>query len=152
MEAMYAITQENWYPEKDAGPTLRKLRERGCRLGLISNAADDENVQALVDKAGLRDEFELILSSAACGIRKPDERIFHLALEQLKVPPEKSAMIGDTLEADVLGANRMGMYSIWINRRAELPPDGPLEIQPQAVIASLSALPGLFDEMTRKTP
>ena len=79
MEAMYAITQENWYPEKDAGPTLRKLRERGCRLGLISNAADDENVQALVDKAGLRDEFELILSSAACGIRKPDERIFHLA-------------------------------------------------------------------------
>ncbi len=151
MEAMYAITQKNWYPEGDAVPTLKKLRERGYRLGLISNAADDENVQALVDKAGLRDYFELILSSAACGIRKPDKRIFHIALEGLKVPPERTAMVGDTLEADIQGANLIGMYSIWINRRAELPPDGPLEIQPQAVVSALSVLPDLLDDLTRKT-
>jgi HAD superfamily hydrolase (TIGR01662 family) len=152
MEAMYAITQENWYLEEDAIPTLQKLQEMGYPLGVISNAADDENVQELIDKGELRPYFEFILSSAACGIRKPDAHIFQLALDHFKVSPEKTVMIGDTLDADVLGANRIGIYSIWITRRAIDPPEGELSIQSQAVISTLSELPNLLDDLEKNLP
>lgn len=147
MKAMYTITQGNWYLENDAIPTLKALNKSGYKLGLISNAADDENVQELVDKGNLRPYFEFIISSAACGIRKPDPRIFQLALDHFEVPPEKAAMAGDLLEADVLGANRIGIYSIWVNRRALAPPEGELEIQPQAIVSTLGEIPGLLEDV-----
>jgi HAD superfamily hydrolase (TIGR01662 family) len=152
MEAMYAVTQENWYPEEDAIPTLEKLQEIGYPLGVISNAADDENVQELIDKGELRPYFGFIVSSAACGIRKPDAHIFQLALDHFKVSPEKTVMIGDTLDADILGANRLGIYSIWITRRANKPPEGELSIQPQAVISTLSEMPALLEELEKSLP
>jgi HAD superfamily hydrolase (TIGR01662 family) len=147
MQALYAVTQQNWCIEPDADSTLKSLQERGYPLGVISNAADDENVQALIDKANIRQYFEFILSSAACGIRKPDPQIFRIALDHFNAQPERTAMVGDTLEADILGANQMGMYSIWINRRAEDPPEGELQIQPEAVISTLRDLPILLDEI-----
>ena len=116
---MYSITQQNWYLEADAIPTLKTLREQGYRLGMISNTSDDKNVQQLVDRWELRPFFETIITSAGCGIRKPDERIFRLALDHFGVPPEQVAMVGDLLEADILGANQMGIYSIWITRRVQ---------------------------------
>lgn len=151
MEDMYAVSQENWYVEEDAAPTLEALQEMGYSLGIISNAADDENVQELVDKSNLRPYFGFIISSAACGVRKPDAHIFQLALDHFKVPPEKTVMVGDTLDADVLGANQAGIYSIWITRRAKYPPDGDLPIQPQAVISSLRELPDLLAELEKET-
>ncbi len=152
MEAMYAVTQENWFVEEDAAPTLRTLQEMGYRLGLISNAADDENVQELIDKGNLRPHFEFIISSAACGVRKPDARIFQLALDHFNLPPEKTAMAGDLLDADVLGANRLGIYSIWVTRRALAPPEGNLEIQPQAIVATLGEIPSLLQELEQDLP
>jgi HAD superfamily hydrolase (TIGR01662 family) len=148
MRAMYAVTQENWFPESGAQPTLQKLSKQGYRLGMISNAADDENVQTLVDKVNLRPYFELILSSAACGVRKPDSHIFQLALDHFNVSPVHAAMIGDTLEADIFGANQMGIYSIWINKRAEISDDGELIYQPQAIVSSLEQLPALLAEVS----
>ncbi|MCX7609048.1 MAG: HAD family hydrolase [Anaerolineales bacterium] len=123
LDAMYAVTQQNWYLEEDALPTLETLRHLGYRLGLISNTSDDRNVQQLLDRHGLRPYFEYIITSAACGIRKPDPRIFQMALEYFGIAPSEAAMVGDTLEADILGAKNLGIYSIWINRRASPLPD-----------------------------
>lgn len=145
--ALYAVTQQNWYGEADAVPTLQSLKDSGYRLGLLSNAADDDNVQTLVDKAGLRSFFEFILSSAACQVRKPARRIFRIALEHFDLPPEQTMMVGDTLEADVYGANQLGIYSVWITRRAKGGKDGKLPYQPQVVIAALNQLPPLLDEI-----
>lgn len=147
LDAMYAITQQNWYLEEDALPTLATLRQRGYRLGMISNTSDDKNVQQLIDRHGLRPYFEYIVTSAGCGIRKPDGRIFQMALDHFQVQPEAAAMVGDTLEADILGANQMGIYSIWITRRIEIRQDGELAIQPQAVVSSLVQIPDLLEEI-----
>lgn len=147
LDAMYAITQQNWFLETDAIPTLKTLLEQGYRLGMISNTSDDKNVQQLVDHWDLTPYFETIVTSAGCGIRKPDKHIFQLALEHFRIPPEQAVMVGDTLEADILGANQLGLYSIWITRRAELLEEGELKIQPQAVITSLDQLPGLLAEI-----
>lgn len=147
MEALYAVTQQNWHPESDALSTLRTLKADGYRLGILSNAADDRNVQALIDKAGLRPYLEFILSSAACQVRKPARRIFRLALEYFDLPPERMMMVGDTLEADVQGANRLGIYSVWITRRAKCEEEGELTYQPQAVISRISDLPSLLEDI-----
>jgi HAD superfamily hydrolase (TIGR01662 family) len=152
LDTMYSITQKNWYLEADAIPTLKTLREKGYRLGLISNTSDDRNVQQLVDRFELRRYFDTILTSAGCGIRKPDERIFHLALEYFGVTPERTAMVGDTLDADILGANQVGMYSIWITRRVDVPGEGELTIQPQAVITALKQIPELLAEIENDAP
>ena len=117
--SMYAVAERNWYVEEDAISTLASLKEEGYRLGLISNTSDDNNVHALVDQCGFRPFFDLILTSAGCGYRKPHPRIFQIALEHFSIKPGQAVMVGDTLEADIAGANSLGIYSVWITRRTE---------------------------------
>ena len=144
LDAEYAVLQTNWYAEEDAIPTLEALQSRGYRLGMVSNTSDDRNVQQLVDRRGLRPFFEIIVTSAAVGIRKPDGRIFQVALDHFGLPPTQVAMVGDTPSADLEGANRLGMFSIWITRRA---PDADPAIHPRASVAALLEIPGLLDRM-----
>ncbi len=144
LDALFAVTQTNWVVEEDAIPTLRILKGEGYRLGLVSNAADDKNVQQLVDRWGLRSYFEFIVTSAACGVRKPRPEIFQLALDHFKISPEKAAMIGDTLGADIEGANQMGMYSVWIKRRAERTDPDTI---PQATVEYLKDIPNLLSQL-----
>ena len=115
---MYAVTQSNWFPEEDAIPTLQTLKERGFQLGLISNAADDENTQTLIDKGGFRPYLEFIISSAAFGKRKPHLAIFQAALDYFHVQANQAVMVGDLVETDILGAHQIRMKSIRITRRA----------------------------------
>ena len=152
LDAMYSITQQNWYLETDTISTLTTLQERGYRLGIISNTSDDKNVQQLLDRWELRPFFETIITSAICGIRKPDRRIFQLALEHFGVPAGQVAMVGDSLEADILGANQLGIYSIWITRRVDLPEEGELAIQPQAVLPTLDLIPALLTDIETEAP
>jgi HAD superfamily hydrolase (TIGR01662 family) len=145
--ALYAVTQQNWFLEEDAISTLETLKSGGYRLGLISNTSDDNNVQGIIDRWGLRQFFETIVTSAALGIRKPDARIFQIALDRFQIQPDAAVMIGDALNADVLGANRSGIYSVWITRHVHFPEEGELAIQPQAVVSALSQIPDLLAEV-----
>jgi HAD superfamily hydrolase (TIGR01549 family) len=147
LAAMYAASQVHWKLERDTIPTLQTLQERGYHLGLISNAADDDDVQTLVDNAGIRPWFEIILTSAAQGIRKPSRRIFYTALNHWKLQPDQAAMVGDTLSADILGAQNMNMFGIWITRRADRPANHIYRsrIIPDATIETLDELPDLLE-------
>jgi putative hydrolase of the HAD superfamily len=142
---MYAVSQAHWQREADTLPMLQDLHTQGYRLGMISNAGDDQDVQTLIDKAGIRGYFDIILTSAAQGIRKPNPRIFYQALQHWGIPPERAVMVGDTLGADIVGAKNAGIYSVWITRRAS--PDQPHQelITPDATIATLSALTEILD-------
>jgi len=146
LRAMYSVTQAYWLLEPDAIPALEGLRDQGYRLGVISNASDDDDVQTLVDKAGIRPYFEIILSSAAVGLRKPHPRIFKTAMQTMGVTPAETIMVGDTLGADILGAHNLGMRGIWITRRADRASNRADEdtIQPDAVVGTLAELPALL--------
>jgi HAD superfamily hydrolase (TIGR01549 family) len=146
LDAFYAKTQKSWKVEEDAVETLKWLNDQGYLLGLISNAGDDRDVQALVDMAGIRPYFDCILTSAAQGIRKPDERIFRAILECWNVSAVQTAMVGDNLIADIKGAQNLGIFSIWIKRRIVESADGQV-ITPDAVIASLNELPVLLESL-----
>ena len=141
---MYTVSQPHWQLETDALPTLQSLREGGYHLGLISNAGDDQDVQALIDKVGIRSYFDIILTSAAQGIRKPNPRIFHQALQHWGAKPGRAAMVGDTLGADILGAKNAGIYNVWITRRASPKQPHQDTIVPDATVGTLSELPALF--------
>jgi HAD superfamily hydrolase (TIGR01509 family) len=105
------------------------------------------DVRALLEKRALAPYFQFVLTSAACGYRKPHPCLFKRALDAFRILPEEAAMIGDTLEADILGANRLGIFSIWITRRADTRAGIPPDSTPDAVIASLSDLPPLLDSL-----
>ena len=143
LRAMYSVTQTNWLPEEDALPTLEDLKQRGYRIGLISNAADDENTQTLIDKGKLRPYLEQIISSAKFGRRKPDPSIFQAALSHFGIPAEQAVMVGDSFEADIVGAHRAGMQGIWITRRTRETAD-VAERPAEAVVKALREVPGVL--------
>lgn len=146
---MYAITQQYWRAEPDAAPTLGALKSLGYRLGVLSNAADDEDVQALIDQAGLRHYFDFILTSASLGFRKPHPHTFQAALDLWGLQANRAAMVGDNLRADIGGANNLGIFSIWITRRTAV--EGSAHtgkpVTPGATIQTLSELLPLLDKL-----
>jgi len=154
LKAMYAVSQEHWRVEEETLPTLNALKESGRRLGLISNAADDADVQTLVDRAGIRGYFDTILTSARVGRRKPHPLLFRTALDHWPARPDQAVMVGDTLGADILGAQEMGMANVWVTRRADRIDNRSHEgtIQPDAVIPTLSELPALLENWEQNPP
>lgn len=57
--------------------------------------------------------FTEIISSEKVGAKKPNPKIFNYALKASNAKPEESVMIGDNFEADILGAKKVGMYTIF---------------------------------------
>lgn len=147
LDQLFAITQKNWIVEEDALPTLQKLEADGYRMGLISNAGDDQDVQQLARRFGIDRYFDFILTSAACSYRKPHRRIFELALSNWYFLPSEAVMVGDNLEADVRGAQSVGLFAIWLRRRAGERTQDQLSIQPDATLASLSEVPAFLDHL-----
>lgn len=149
LKSHYKVFQAYWKPEEDAKPTLKQLQKEGYKLGIVSNAADDDDVQTLVKNAGLRPFFDFVLSSAACRVRKPNPYIFQLALQNWGLPADKAVMIGDTLGADILGARNAGLYSIWLTRHTDTPGnrDHLDTIRPDLEATSLADIPGLIKSL-----
>lgn len=147
LDALFAVTQTNWELEEDALPTLKKLESSGYKLGIISNAGDDQDVQQLARKFGIHHLFDFILTSAACSYRKPHPRIFEIGLANWYLLPSEAVMVGDNLTADIQGAQKVGMHGIWISRRADPQMEKQEAVRPDASLSSLSELPALLDRL-----
>lgn len=147
LDQLFSVTQTNWALEEDSLPTLQKLQESGYSLGLISNAGDDQDVQQLARGFGINRYFDFVLTSAACSYRKPHRRIFELALAHWYLLPEEAVMVGDSLLADVQGAKNVGMYGVWLNRRADPQMEMQESVSPDASLTSLAELPALLDHL-----
>lgn len=145
LDAMYAVTQTNWQIESDAVETLGRLKSDQYRLGILSNAGDDKDVQQLVESFGIRPYFDFVLTSAACFYRKPHPRAFEMALAQWNAVPQEAAMVGDSLEADIAGAKRAEMTAIWITRRAEFTNEAMCRFQPDFSLRKLTELISTLD-------
>jgi putative hydrolase of the HAD superfamily len=150
LDVLFAVTQSNWALEGDAVSTLKKLDEAGYRLGIISNAGDDQDVQQLVRGFKIHQYFDFVLTSAACSYRKPHPRIFELGLANWYLLPSEAVMVGDNLTADIQGAQKAGLYGVWINRRADPQMEKEEAVRPDASITSLSELPALLDRLQIK--
>ena len=97
----------------------------------------------LLNRAGLHRYFEMVLTSDAHGLRKPDPSIFRAALAHFQVEPERSVMIGDSYDADILGAGPLGIRTIWITRRVA-PAAVTVTADPDATLPALRLVPGML--------
>jgi putative hydrolase of the HAD superfamily len=84
------------------------------RLHIITNGF--EEVQTLkLRNSNIESYFQTVTNSERVGVKKPNPLIFQFALNQANSSPEKSVMIGDNLEADILGAQAVGMHHLFFN-------------------------------------
>ncbi len=129
--------------DENAREMLKQLR-RKYRLGLVSNFAIPECVQTLLKENDLSDFFEVVIVSASVNRRKPDAGIFEHALAKMKVKPEEAVFVGDTVDADIKGPKKVGMKTVYIERR----PQKDLEtITPDLTIKSLAELPEAIEKL-----
>jgi len=101
----------------DAIPTLDALRDRGLKLGLLSNSARD--LEEFVGHHRLT--VDAVLTSRSHGKTKPHETIFRRMLELLDVAAGEAVMVGDTIEDDVEGATAVGMRAVLVDREGRYP-------------------------------
>jgi putative hydrolase of the HAD superfamily len=96
-------------------------------LGIITNFDHAPTVHQLLFREGLKDYFEPVVISAEVGWRKPRREIFQKALDLLGLKAEETVFVGNDLKIDVVGAQAMGIPTIWFNRHSEIPiPQLPL--------------------------
>lgn len=96
---------------------LNHLQKR-YRLHIITNGFKE--VQLLkIKNSKLESYFSTITTSDETGVKKPHPDIFYNAINKAKATPEKSLMIGDSMEADIEGAQKVGMKTMFFNHRNE---------------------------------
>lgn len=99
---------------------LEKLT--GYHVGIITNGAHDEHTDSQLSKVrhlGLIERIQSLTISGEIGVRKPNLEIFKVACERADVLPKEAVYVGDSVQNDIVGANRAGMTSIFINRKSE---------------------------------
>jgi 2-haloalkanoic acid dehalogenase type II len=118
--------------------TLGELRARGLHVGIVSNV-DDDQLTHMLELAQLEPHFDSILSSEAARSCKPDPSIFHEALRRAGCLAQEALFVGDSLQQDIAGANRVGLRSVLIWSDAEREPTIG-EHQPRHVIRRIPEL------------
>jgi HAD superfamily hydrolase (TIGR01549 family) len=135
-----------------AAAVLRALKARGYPLAIVSNGPVG-NVNNVLSQECLLELFDVLAISEALGVEKPAAGIFVHALDQLGISREdygRTVMVGNHLEADVLGANRLGMISVWLDWAPRYPKTAPDNgAVPQHTIREPLELLPLVDRLER---
>jgi putative hydrolase of the HAD superfamily len=129
---------DHWKLYPDVEATLRGLRARGLVLGVISNWST--RLRSIARDTGLDRLVDFMVVSSEVGIRKPDARIFRLALERAAVGPHEAMHAGDLVEDDFRGAERAGIAPALVWRKP-VPPAG---VEQTRVVRDLTGLLGLI--------
>jgi len=88
------------------------------KLHIITNGFEEVQHKKLKN-SGIDHYFSTVTTSEEVGLKKPNPKVFLTALNKANSFPTQSVMIGDSLEADILGANNIGMQTIFYNYRNE---------------------------------
>lgn len=112
VETMMGAIRFRPYP--DSGPALAELRARGLTLVCVSNW--DCSLGQVLERCGLAEALDGVVSSAEAGARKPDPAIFTAALELAGCAPGEALHVGDTASEDVAGARAAGMAALLLDR------------------------------------
>jgi putative hydrolase of the HAD superfamily len=126
-------------PRPGAVETLRRLREDGYLVGLITVCSED--IEVLWPESAFAGLFDAEIFSSRVGLSKPDPRIYLACCEALGVEPHEAVFVGDGANDELEGARRVGMDAILIHREGEDPLwgldawDGP----------RVTSIPGVLD-------
>jgi HAD superfamily hydrolase (TIGR01509 family) len=120
---LYALTvsAESWEVFPDTLPTLTAVRDRGLRIGIVSDTGFD--LRPTMDMLGLSPFLSTLVMSFEHGVCKPAAKVFLTACDQLRVRPERILMVGDNPLTDS-GAVAAGMYVFLLPRPPKTGPRG----------------------------
>jgi len=125
------------FPDVRAG--LTEARERGWRLGILSNT-DRDLIDASMSALGV--PFELAIVASEIGAYKPAQRHWEVFAERTGASAARHVHVAQSLFHDIAPTRELGIPSIWINRLGEQP-----TAQPTRELPDLTALPGTLDEL-----
>jgi 2-haloacid dehalogenase len=127
-----------WPAFADSTDALRRLSER-YRLGVITNC-DEDLFTASNRRLGVR--FDWVVTAERVRSYKPNPRHFEVALEEIGLPTERVLHVAQSLFHDHVPAKRLGLSTVWIDRRAGKVGSGatpPAEAEPDLTYPSLAA-------------
>jgi len=137
-----------------AGELLRQLRDRGLKIGLISNTGRTPGsvLREVLAKREVLGLFDAVVFSNEHGYCKPQRSIFDALSSALQVPAGNTVFVGDNIYCDVHGAQQAGMRGVYFipqRRGGAVAPDVAhgLTISPDATIRDLRQLPEVIDGM-----
>jgi putative hydrolase of the HAD superfamily len=127
-------------PFPDTIPTLLTLRQRGYKIGVITEGRSVKQWEKLIS-LGLQHFFHAVLISEEVQKEKPDVEIFTTAAKRIGCKPSESVMVGDRLDKDILGAKAAGMTTIQI-LKGKYSDQRPtcLEAEPDYVVPELKGI------------
>lgn len=108
---------EAWVLYAETLATLAQLKERGLTVGVISNF--DSRLLGLLDGLSVSPFVDAVVISTQAGAAKPAREIFTQALARVGVSAENAIHIGDSYEADVVGAQAAGLTPVFLDRRMQ---------------------------------
>ena len=101
---------------------LEYLKNKGIRTGVISNISYAQSaVAGRINRMLPGNSFEFIITSSNYIFRKPNRKIFDLALEKAGLNPDETWYIGDQYECDIKGALNAGIFPVWYIGAIDLP-------------------------------
>jgi putative hydrolase of the HAD superfamily len=138
-QAFFSFFQRKLTPYPDTLPLLHFLKVKGVKVGVLTDVAYGmERVYAEQDIESFADSIDVFLTSAEVGYRKPASPGFLALAESLAIQPERMAFVGNE-EKDIVGANRAGMFSLFLDREQTNQSYGE-----QKRISSLAEIPALL--------
>lgn len=121
---------------------LRTLRERGMKLGILTNGFSETHREKIA-LLQIGELFDAIFIADEIGMLKPDPLLFAHACTQLGAPPMRGAMVGDRYDRDIRGALDAGLFAVWLKVRDEsIPPGAP---PPHAICESIVEVPAALE-------
>lgn len=103
---------------------MRQLATGGVSIGIVTNGTSRLQTRKL-ENSGLLELVDCCVISEQVGASKPDSAMFIAACARLRIDPTRSWMVGSHPEQDILGANEVGMNTIWLERGFSWPGDQP---------------------------
>jgi HAD superfamily hydrolase (TIGR01549 family) len=116
------IAKAAWFPPHH-GALLSDLAPH-YQLAVVSNFDYSPTARDILDEAGVAGLFAAVVISDEVGWRKPAPTIFVAALSRVGVTAAEALFVGDRADIDVLGAQRLGMRTAWVNPEGEALPSG----------------------------
>ena len=104
--------QTCFYPET---PLLLEKLQGEYKLGVVTNFMDGPTARLVFNKLGYEAVFDSLVVSAEVGYLKPSPVLFNQALDELGSIPENAIMVGDTYEADIVGAHNAGIRGVLVD-------------------------------------
>ena len=108
-----------------ARETLAALVKTRRRIAVATNASVSPRgmIELALGRVGLREFVSEVFCYSDIGARKDSDEFWRAVLERLEADPAEVAMVGDSIEQDVLPARRFGIDAIWFNQDGRQPPD-----------------------------